>query len=199
MQPYLEVWGPEGARLVPLAGDRVTIGRASENTLPLTDPEASRLHAVLERFPTTWSVRDLGSRNGTFVNGSRVGAEHPLSPGDEIRVGQTRLLYRDDSASAPLAPTAGAEPPPRLTPRERDVLIALFRSQPGGAFTEPASTRQIASALFVSETAVKAHMRRLYDKFDVHEGPRRRLQLANEALRRGAVTLAEVRRAAQGP
>jgi DNA-binding CsgD family transcriptional regulator len=64
-------------------------------------------------------------------------------------------------------------------------------------FTEPASTRQIAQALWVSEAAVKQHLLRLYDKFGVSgDGERRRTKLANEALRRGAITLAEVRAAA---
>jgi DNA-binding CsgD family transcriptional regulator len=96
--------------------------------------------------------------------------------------------------------TEAQAPPPQLTPRERDVLIALFRPMTGAEmFTEPASTRQIAQELWVSEAAVKQHLLRLYDKFGVGgEGERRRTRLANEALRRGAITLAEVRAATTG-
>jgi DNA-binding NarL/FixJ family response regulator len=67
----------------------------------------------------------------------------------------------------------------------------------GAAFTEPASIREIADALVITEAAVKQHLAHLYDKFAIHGGgERRRVQLANEALRRGAVTIAALRQAA---
>jgi pSer/pThr/pTyr-binding forkhead associated (FHA) protein len=85
---------------IPLAADRVTIGKAAENDVPLSDdPTGSRLHAVLERFPAGWCVSDLGSSNGTSVNGERVWSSHRLQHGDEIRVGQTRLVFHDPLAA----------------------------------------------------------------------------------------------------
>ena len=76
---------------------------------------------------------------------------------------------------------------PQLTHRERDVLAALCRPVLSDAvYSEPASTREIAMELFVSEAAVKQHLLRLYDKFQIHsDEPRRRVRLANEALRVG--------------
>jgi DNA-binding NarL/FixJ family response regulator len=75
------------------------------------------------------------------------------------------------------------------------VLLALFRpALTADVFSEPASTKEMAAALSVSEAAVKQHLAHLYDKFEIYgEGDRRRVRLANEALRRGAVTLADVR------
>lgn len=195
MPAYLEVWTPAvGAKLMALEAARVTVGRASSNDLVLTaDTKASRLHAVLERLPGGWCIRDLSSRNGTFVNGARVDRDRPLRPGDDIRVGETRLVFRAERSTVDSGVTEGAEPPPDLTPREREVLVALYRpAQDGGVFAEPASTRSIAAALAVSEAAVKQHLARLYLKFGIDEGERRRVRLANEALRRGAVTLADV-------
>lgn len=200
MPAYLEVWSDSGAELVPLETARVTLGRASSNDVPLPwDKKASRLHAVLEHLAAGWCLRDLSSRNGTFLNGERVDRDRPLATGDEIRVGNTRLVYRAERGAADAGLTEGAERPPELTPRERDVLLALFRpALAGEVFSEPASTRDIARALSVSEPAVKQHLLRLYDKFGIYEGgERRRVRLANEALRRGAVTLAEVRSARQ--
>jgi DNA-binding transcriptional ArsR family regulator len=197
---YLEVWTDSGTELVPLETARATLGRASSNDVPLPwDKRASRLHAVLEHLAAGWCVRDLSSRNGTFVNGERVDRDRPLATGDEIRVGNTRLVYRAERGAADAGLTEGAERPPELTPRERDVLLALFRpALAGEVFSEPASTRDIARALSVSEPAIKQHLLRLYDKFGIYEGgERRRVRLANEALRRGAVTLAEVRSARQ--
>lgn len=196
MAAYLEVWRPDGAAVIPLDGEKVTVGRSSSNDVAVAaDERASRLHAVLERYPAGWCVRDLGSRNGTFVNGQRVAGERPLRPGDEVRIGTTRLVYRDGDAGHGESVTQSADPPPDLTRREREVLLALFRpALSGQVFTEPATTREIAAALFVSEAAVKQHLLRLYDKFAIHgEGERRRVRLANEALRRGAVSLADLR------
>jgi DNA-binding CsgD family transcriptional regulator len=198
MAAYLEVWTPAGRELVPLGAGRLTLGADPANDLTLpADPTLSRLHAVLERYGAGWCVRDLDSRNGTFVNGQRVWRERPLRPGDELRVGATRLVYRSDEPTGGKA-TQASEPPPELTRREREVLLVLCRTVlAGAAFTEPASIREIAEVLVVSEAAVKQHLAHLYDKFGVHGGgERRRVRLANEALRRGAVTITDLRRAA---
>jgi tetratricopeptide (TPR) repeat protein len=81
--------------------------------------------------------------------------------------------------------------PPRLTPREHDVLTALCGPivHAENVFTEPASVQEIAHHLVVTEAAVKQHLLRLYDKFEIWEGTRRRVRLANEALRLGIVRL----------
>lgn len=200
MHAFLEVWRPGGAELVELAGERLTVGRAEGNDVVLADDgQVSRVHAVLERLAGSWSVRDVSSRNGTFVNGTRVSGEARIGPGDELRIGRTRVVVRGDRATSDPGVTEAQAPPPQLTPRERDVLVALFRPMTGPEmFTEPASTRQIAQQLWVSEAAVKQHLLRLYDKFGIGgDGERRRTRLANEALRRGAITLAEVRAAAK--
>jgi FHA domain len=197
MAAYLEVWTPAGRELVALEAGRLTLGADAANDLPLpADPTLSRLHAVLERYGAGWCVRDLDSRNGTFVNGQRVWRERPLRPGDELRVGATRLVYRSDQPSGGKG-TQASEPPPELTRREREVLLTLCHTVLGGAaFTEPASIREIADALVVTEAAVKQHLAHLYDKFGIHGGgERRRVRLANEALRRGAVTIAALRQA----
>lgn len=198
MNAFLEVWRPAGADLVQMDSDRITVGRAAGNDIVLSDDgQVSRVHAILERIAGSWSVRDVSSRNGTFLNGTRVSGEARLGPGDEIRIGRTRIVLRAERTADDPGMTEAQAPPPQLTPRERDVLIALFRPMTSSEmFTEPASTRQIAQALWVSEAAVKQHLLRLYDKFGVGgEGERRRTRLANEALRRGAITMAEVRAA----
>lgn len=195
MQTYLERWTAAGRLVQPLEGARVTIGRHASNDLALTDDsEVSRVHAVLEPVGPAWVVRDLGSRNGTRVNGDLIAGDRRLLPGDELTIGGTRLVFRAAEQTA-YDVTVGAAPPPQLTPRERDVLMELFRpTSTPGPFSEPAGTREIAAALVVSEAAVKQHLARLYDKFEIHAGlDRRRMRLANEALRRGAVNLAEVR------
>ena len=172
--------------------DRLTVGTVESNDVVVDADGVSRVHAVFERFGETWCVRDLGSRNGTFVNGERIISERALHSGDEILLGSLRLLFHGPARGKETA--AIAEAPP-LTQRERDVLLALCRPLlTGDAFTEPASIRAIAAELVVSEAAVKQHLSRLYGKFDVGaHGERRRVQLANAAVARGAVKLGDLR------
>ena len=194
MSSYVEVWGRRGRELRPLDSERMTVGSLESNDVVVDFDGISRVHAVFERFGDTWTVRDLGSRNGTFVNGGRIIGEHALHSGDEVLLGRLRLVFHSRVVQG--SETAAIAEPPSLTPRERDVLLALCRPLlTGDAFTEPAPTRAIAAELVVSEAAVKQHLSRLYDKFDVstqHE--RRRVQLANAAVARGAVKLADLRR-----
>ncbi|SRR6266511_2564710 len=200
MTARLEVHGPEGPEPIPLGAGRVAIGAAAHNDVVISwDQTVSRLHAVFERIGEAgWVVKDLSSRNGTFVNGERIWGERPLYPGDEVRVGGTRVLFRSDEPTSEQRTTVSPEPPPAVTPREREVLIALCRPMfSGDVFTEPASIRAIARELVVTEAAVKQHLLRLYDKFDIREQvERRRVRLANDALRRNVVGVADLR--AQG-
>jgi predicted component of type VI protein secretion system len=195
MNPQIEVISGRQSWRISLDADRTSVGKAAENDIALEhDPTASRLHAVFERFPAGWCVADLGSSNGTWVNGERIWSAQRLRNGDEIRVGQTRLVFRDP-LSAGGAQTEAETAPPTLTGREQDVLVALCRPLlDRDMFTEPASTRAIAEELVITEAAVKQHLANLYGKFGVPGGDtHRRSRLANEALRRGAVSLAQLR------
>lgn len=195
MAPQIEVISGVRSRRVDLESDRSTIGKAAENDVAVSDDATvSHLHAVLERFPAGWCVSDLGSSNGTWVNGERIWASRRLRHGDEIRIGQTRLVFRDPLSAAG-APTEAEQGAPALTVRERDVLLALCRPLLArDMFTEPASTRAIADELVITQAAVKQHLANLYDKFGIAaSAEHRRARLANEALRRGAVSLTELK------
>jgi DNA-binding CsgD family transcriptional regulator len=192
----LEVWGALGPQLVELESDRTTLGRAPTNTVTIeVDTSVSRLHAVIERYPTGYCIRDLGSANGTFLNGERVTAERQLHSGDEVRLGNSRLTFYLLGHSQ-MDTTAIADGPPDLTKREREVLVALCRPLlAGAAFNQPATTDELARELFVSVPAVKFHLGNLYDKFGIEddESGARRVRLANDAIRRRAVTIADLR------
>lgn len=198
MPAFLEVFDAAGRDLRALEHARVTIGKADGNDVTVTsDAAVSRLHAALEPYGSTWCIRDLGSRNGTFVNGERIVSERALHHGDEIRIGATRLVYR--ASEAPAADlTAAVDAAPELTRREHDVLVALCAPLFKGAmFSRPATIKEIAAAMFLTEGAVKQHLSRLYDKFGIEGGGEPRpVQLANEAVRRGAVGIADVRASA---
>jgi pSer/pThr/pTyr-binding forkhead associated (FHA) protein len=80
--------------VVVLDGAAAMVGRDPSGAVVLVhDAEVSRRHAVIERLPVGWSVRDLGSRNGTAVNGERILASRALHHRDEIRVCGSRIVF----------------------------------------------------------------------------------------------------------
>jgi len=95
-------------------GVRYKLGRAQTNKVLLKDDLCSREHA--EVFPESdgWFVRDLGSLNGTHVNGEAIRRERALRPLDEVRVGRTRLVFVDELAQLPDVPKAGPAPSDRV-------------------------------------------------------------------------------------
>lgn len=76
----------------PIKDFPITIGRGPNNVIVLIDPKASRRHCVIEKTDEGVIIRDLGSRNGTTVNGNRVEVS-PLKEGDIIGVGDTLLYF----------------------------------------------------------------------------------------------------------
>jgi hypothetical protein len=80
------VAGPGAGARIPVSGQRVTIGRLSSCTVTIEDTTVSREHAALVRRGDRWWVVDLGSTNGTSVNGVQA-AEQPVAVGDRIELG----------------------------------------------------------------------------------------------------------------
>lgn len=82
----------DGTRHV-LDTERVTIGRQSGCTITIRDTNVSREHAQLRRRPNGWTIRDLGSTNGTKLNGVRVEGEQMLANGDVIMLGAMKVTF----------------------------------------------------------------------------------------------------------
>ena len=82
-----------------LSGSRVVIGRSPDCDVILASDSVSRQHAELVAHGDNWSVRDLGSRNGTGVNGVRVNGERPLQPGDVLQIDVFEMLYRSEHSA----------------------------------------------------------------------------------------------------
>ena len=175
--------------MISLSGEVTTIGRGQGVDIRLEDPSVSRLHAELVRRGPYVYVSDLGlSRNGTRVNGRPV-ARRVLEEGDVLSFGVARCRIGGVPAED-LAEEAELRRPaaPELTRREMDVLSSLCRpALSDEAFAMPATAREIAADLVVTEAAVKQHLLRLYQKFRVPEGPNRRTRLANEVVALGLV------------
>ena len=80
-------------RTYPLASARLLMGRESKNDIVVHDINASRTHAELRFEPQgVWTITDLGSTNGTLVNGAEI-ATHPLREGDRITIGMTNFVF----------------------------------------------------------------------------------------------------------
>ena len=86
------VKGSDEGRTVTLQKPAVAIGTLGESDLILTDPTVSRKHAVVEEKADGYVIRDLGSTNGTFLDGVRI-REGYLSPGSVIRLGKTEIAF----------------------------------------------------------------------------------------------------------
>ncbi len=80
--------------------DFLTIGRDNSNSIPLNDPFSSSRHCRIEKKGTTFIIKDLRSRNGTFVNGTQI-LEATLSHGDRIQVGQTQIQVKSETRAYP--------------------------------------------------------------------------------------------------
>jgi sigma-B regulation protein RsbU (phosphoserine phosphatase) len=76
-----------------LDGNAVSIGRASDCSIPIKDRYLSRKHAEIIAVGSSWVLKDLGSANGTYLNGSRVERDEALKPGDRIRLGDTEIVF----------------------------------------------------------------------------------------------------------
>jgi serine phosphatase RsbU (regulator of sigma subunit)/pSer/pThr/pTyr-binding forkhead associated (FHA) protein len=76
-----------------LQGGSVSIGRASDCSIPIKDRYLSRKHAEIVQAQGKWVLKDCGSANGTYLNGVRVERDHPLRGGDRIRLGDTELVF----------------------------------------------------------------------------------------------------------
>ncbi len=110
--PRLHVTGgPDAGGVHLLQGGPVRVGRSAEADVPLDDPDVSRLHCAVTVAGGHVSVADLGSTNGTWLDGRPVGPEPvPLAPGALLRAGETTLTLTPGSPGTPAPAGVDAEP-----------------------------------------------------------------------------------------
>jgi len=135
----------EGQQAIDLRATN-SLGRHPNNTIQLLDKIVSKEHCILEQREGQWILRDLGSLNGTYVNGERVRGEIALHHGDDIALGSTRARY-DDGSGAPLPlppvgpgalqPPGGATPPPGVGASWSSNPATSPRSAPAIAIAAP--------------------------------------------------------------
>lgn len=198
-RPFLLLRDGQGTQLVVALGERrrMAIGRGDACDLALDwDASASRVHAELVRVGDDWAVVDDGlSRNGTFVNGTRLIGRRRLADGDNLRVGTTAIVFRAppaDPAFVTIPTSDRIVERERLTPMQRRVLSSLCDPYRDGRHDAlPATNQEIADALVLSVDGVKTHLRALFELFELGDLPRghKRMRLAQLALASGVVDL----------
>jgi hypothetical protein len=132
--------GPQRGQRFPVSKDSIIIGRVVGSDVVVSDPEVSRRHASI-----TWErgqpvIRDLGSTNGTFVNGVRITGPRALSDGDTIGLGKVQLSFQCPAIAEARPTLAGpAAPPPAYAPPP---------SPPAGAGRGPGGLSWLTLGLF---------------------------------------------------
>ena len=94
--------GTDSGMRMPLSGRPIMLGRGADNDVVVDEPAVSRRHAMIMETPEGFILRDLRSRNGTYVNRERVGQrDHLLRHVDQIRLADSRVImvFRQEGAT----------------------------------------------------------------------------------------------------
>ncbi len=162
-------------RVYSVVASETTIGRGEDNVLHLPDPAVSRAHAVLVKTGCEFRIRDLGSRNGTYLNGSPIRGDELVRDLSEVRIGPYRLrasLRRnrtkndveqdEDSTRSNVIPVEAFDEierrEQRLTPAQRRVYGELLKGR---------SEKEVATTLGIGVNTVHSHSRAIYKTFAV--------------------------------
>lgn len=169
--------GPQAGNRFTLSGDEMTIGRRSTNDVVLKDPQVSRVHAVVMRRGGALIIEDLGSHNGTYINGERISGPRQLHHGDSVTIGESKGTVEDpmrageeSTAVAAASDFAGAT----MTQRQVQVLRLMARGL---------SNKQIGERLGVTERTGKAYVASIFEKLGVNK----RAAAVAEGLRLGII------------
>jgi Nif-specific regulatory protein len=127
-----------------IAGQRYNMGRATSNRIVLKDDLCSREHAEVYQADGRWRLRDLSSLNGTRTNGNRIEGEVALTPGDEVNVGRSTLIFVEEMGQLPHWP-APEEPSEGMSIKKRLGQTRFFTpipAAPEASVSEQTSTDQ---------------------------------------------------------
>jgi pSer/pThr/pTyr-binding forkhead associated (FHA) protein/tetratricopeptide (TPR) repeat protein len=142
-KPILEFPHADGARAYDIVDAEIAIGRSQNCHVVLEDKKSSRKHAIILQKDGKFLLRDLGSSNGTLVNGERVD-ERELSSGDEIQIGDTRFLFKKVQADYEVkkaeflrVPEELPPPPPPMPEYAAPMEPLASMDHFGGAMADP--------------------------------------------------------------
>jgi hypothetical protein len=128
--------GPTVGKVYPLEAAEISIGRDSSNMVAINDAEVSRRHARMELRGPAYMIQDLGSTNGTFVNGTRITGLQVLNPGDTVAFGEGIVLLFDVAEDAN-ATVLSAKAPPTAVQRTAPAPVPMPAPAPIPAPVRP--------------------------------------------------------------
>ena len=130
--------GPTPGVTFPLEGDQLIIGRDSSNGVAINDAEISRKHSRLSFQGGKYVLEDLGSTNGTFVNGQRLAGPVVLKPGDVVSLGEQIVLMYDAINLDPGATVAVSRKALRVEPPHAQPSAPAYAPPPTSYTPAPA-------------------------------------------------------------
>jgi hypothetical protein len=110
--------GPETGKIYPLEGPEIIVGRDASNSVAINDAEVSRIHAKVSLHGSAYTIQDLGSTNGTFINGQRIKSTQVLNPGDTVSFGEN-IVMMYEAAYDPNATVASGQAPKTVAPARK--------------------------------------------------------------------------------
>ena len=139
MEPSLIIRSGDWTQSRPLTETSTTFGRSKSCDVVLPDTAVSSHHIKIARQGKVFLLRELESKNGTFVNGERL-RERVLRPGDEITIGNTTITFQDEAPAAPPPPAPAPRPAERPSAAVEKVgravvLLEMIRSVPAFLFS----------------------------------------------------------------
>ena len=130
MASLFVIQGAEQSKRFEFSFSPVALGRDSSNAVRLIDTEISRRHAELRRDRDGYHIVDLGSQNGTFVNGKAID-RLALKSGDRVQLGSTVLVFHDERGSSQHDLTARVDLLARSSPDDRSAILKTIPSDEG--------------------------------------------------------------------
>jgi hypothetical protein len=131
--------GPTPGATFPLEGDQLIIGRDAANAIAINDAEISRKHSRLNFQGGKYVIEDLGSTNGTFVNGQRLVSSTVLKAGDVVALGEQIVLMYEALSTDAGATMIGHRAPPRPEPAAVPPPPQQYYAPPPAAAPAPAA------------------------------------------------------------
>jgi len=166
---YLQGHFPDNSPwVVPIYKNNFTIGRDSDRDLILSTAGVSRRHARLLISGSELYIEDSGSRNGTYLNGSRIEEQAPVQHNDTLQIGGYEFTFRyrrqDDTADQTQVVSRQAKQGDfaakyGLSEREEEILFLLLRGK---------RIQEIGEKLFISPGTAKLHTQNIYKKTGCH-------------------------------
>ncbi|MGB5268055.1 MAG: adenylate/guanylate cyclase domain-containing protein [Polyangiales bacterium] len=155
----ISIIGPSGRQERQLFRHN-SLGRHPRNTHQVLDRVVSKEHCHIELVDDAYVLKDLGSLNGTYINGERVEGQHPLEPGDEITIGSTRIIFD------PLEQATSISFDALLSDEPREATNRFKIGDTGSGPLIRAKVSVLADKTFFAEELVQddASLRRDYEK-----------------------------------